>query len=261
MPASTCIWCLNFTDDTDDTDVEHIFPDSLGCPEHLVLPGSVVCKRCNNGLAHLDQAVADEFDLSALLHGVPRKGGRPAVVLNRGNVYGWQSQTGPQLHFNLESHPVESVDGRRIAAYRGKPRDIRAAFSKEGPKGRLQFDVAFGQSKKFVPGIVKTAFNCLAFLLGADEARQSGFRDIRDFVLRGIGNRSVLVSFSNDEDFKLEAHPPFKASHGYCIELRIGSAKFVVDLSNGEALLPVIKAKALEQYGNNGWLLLPVEHQ
>jgi hypothetical protein len=37
-------------------------------------------QACNNGLAHLDQAVIDDFDLFAFISGIPRKRGRPAQI-------------------------------------------------------------------------------------------------------------------------------------------------------------------------------------
>ncbi len=50
---NTCIWCSR---PTTDKDLEHIFPEALGCSAHLTLPGTVVCRRCNMGLAPLDQS-------------------------------------------------------------------------------------------------------------------------------------------------------------------------------------------------------------
>jgi len=82
-----CIWCKKTTQKIAE---EHIIPDALGCPANLVLTKGEVCQACNNGLAHLDQAVADEFDMIAFNENIPRKGGRPPVVLGRGNVVGTQ---------------------------------------------------------------------------------------------------------------------------------------------------------------------------
>ena len=119
---AVCIWCLGLTDDED---VEHIFPASLGCPDHMTLPGTVVCRACNSGLAHLDQALAEEFDFMAFMKGIPRKHGRQPEISSRGNVYGWVSSDGPELHFNSERHAVTTVGGRRLAPFRGRGRDVK----------------------------------------------------------------------------------------------------------------------------------------
>lgn len=257
MKSGTCIWCLR---EAADVDVEHVFPDCLGCPPDLVLPGTVVCRSCNSGMAVLDQAVADEFDLLALMGGVPRKGGRAPEVGNRGNVHGRVTAAGPELFFNLETHPVLSLSGRRLAPARGRPRDIRPTITQDGVLTKIEFDVAFGQSKNFVPGIFKIALNSTAFLLGADVAAQPEFQGVRDFVRKRIGARHLILSAADDNKFSLAAFPPWKASDGsYAIELRIATIRFLVDLSNDESHFPLFLAKATEMYGEEGWTTLPAQ--
>lgn len=250
-----CIWCLR---PSSDKDVEHVFPEALGCPDHLTLPGTVVCRRCNTGLAHLDQIVADDFDLVALLKHIPRKRGRPPEIANRGNFYGNLTDKGPQLFFNLESYRVKTHIGRELTAYRGNTRDIRPEIKGQGVLREVSFGVPFGQHKKFVRGVTKIAFNAFTFLLGPDLARSHAFDSVRDFVRHGGEKRKVIVSACADDMYTLSAEPPWKSSNDeYCIEIRIATTRFLVDLSRSQSIIPILEAKTLEEHGPNGWTTLP----
>lgn len=255
MKTALCIWCSR---PASDRDAEHIFPEALGCPDHLVLPGTVVCRNCNTGLAHLDQAVADEFDLVAFLKRIPRKGGRPPEIVSRGNMFARIETTGPEIFFNLEPFAVTSPKGRKLAPYRGGLRDIRPNIRRNGPVGHVSFDQPFGQGKKFVRGITKIAFSAFTFLCGADLARSSRFDGVRTYVRHGGTKRHTMIRPAPDDTYTLAAHPPWSGPDGeYCIEIRIDTIQFLVDLSTSESLFPTLKAKALETYGPDGWSILP----
>lgn len=250
-----CIWCLGLADDKD---VEHILPASLGCPDHMTLPGTVVCRACNSGLAHLDQAVADEFDFIAFMKGIPRKRRRPPEISSRGNVYGWVSDDGPQLHVNLERYAVTAVNGKRLAPFRGNKRDVNVATERKAGQVEASFEVPFGQSPKFIRGIFKAAFSCFTFLTDAEIARSAQFQEIRDFVRLGKGVRHLIVTSDPDENFTLGAYPPWVSPEGfYSMPIRIGPIHFLVDLSPGEVAFPRLRAKKLELDGPEGWTTLP----
>lgn len=252
---ASCIWCLG---STSDKDLEHIFPASLGCPDHMTLPGSVVCRACNSGLAHLDQAVADEFDFMAFTKGIPRKHGRPPEISSRGNVYGWVSEDGPQLHFNSERHAVTTSDGRRLARFKGAKRDVKLKTEHEGNQYKASFELPFGQGPKFVRGIYKTVFNCFTFLAGPELGRDLRFQEVRDFVRVGQGSRHLILTFDPDEKFTLAAYRPWISEDGfYIMSIRIGQIHFLADLSPGEVLFPQLQAKQLELRGPDGWTTLP----
>lgn len=255
MIDARCIWCLG---PADGDHKEHIIPEVIGCPEGFVLPSTVVCRKCNNGLAHLDQAVADEFDFLAFMAGVPRKKGRPPVIKSRGNVVASVEPTGPTFTFNMERYPVTAHDGSTIAPFRGSQRNIRAKLSKYGHVGTVSFDLAFGDNPKFIRGLTKIAFSSLAYFLGAPLARESSFNAIRSFVLAGCGKRHVLLSEAKDTEYRNSAWSPYVSKRGgYAATFRIARFEFLVDLTEAEADLPNFEAWARDHYGGVGWCTLP----
>ncbi len=81
--ANPCIYCLN---ESTEAPLEHVVPEVLGCPEAAVLRSGEVCKRCNNGLAHLDAALADSFDFARFFVNQPSKKGKGPSVTGRSNL-------------------------------------------------------------------------------------------------------------------------------------------------------------------------------
>jgi hypothetical protein len=140
MNLATCIWCLQ---PSSDTDREHVFPEALGCPPDLTLPGSNVCRQCNTSLAHLDRSVAEEFDFVGLLCGISRKRNRPPEIHSRGNVYGCLGKTGPELFFNLEPHCITLPNGKVVQPFRHKARDVRPAVKVHEKTMEMDFSLPF----------------------------------------------------------------------------------------------------------------------
>ena len=252
--TNVCIWCKQHANDIDE---EHIFPEALGCPSHLVLPGSVVCKQCNNKLSHLDQAVADEFDFTAFMANIPRKRGRPPIIQNRSNVQGKVTLSGPEISFNMESYTIKTHDGITLPPYRNQARGVKKAeISLDGNIGTASFEVPFGQGKNFVRGINKVAFSALTYLCGSELALSSKFDEVRSFVENKAGSRKILVTQASDNEFKL-ATLPYQIDNDYCIEIRIGTLCFLVDLSNGQLRFHSFEKHATELYKNEVWFILP----
>lgn len=257
MLSHRCIWCLEHADGGHE---EHIIPEAIGCPPGFVLPGTVVCRKCNNGLSDLDQAVIDEFDFSTFMAGVPRKKGRPPVIRSRGNVLATVEPSGPTYTFNMDPIPIKAHDGSRLAPYRGSKRDIRAKFTKQGDAATINFETPFGQNRKFLRGVTKIAFSSLAFFLGAPLARSPAFTPIRRFVRHGVGDRHLLLTFDSDSTFSNRVWPPYVSSSGeYAVTLRIASVEFLVDLSEEESLLSMFQSKAPEIFGEKNWCTLPIK--
>ena len=195
MTSTHCIWCLN---SSGGRHVEHIVPEVLGCPPKFTLPEEVVCQSCNNGLGHLDQAVADDFDFVSFQADIPRKKGRPPVISGRGNVYGFTGLNGPEIIFNMGPNPIVTASGSSIAAFRGSERNVKPRFTREGSYTRVSFQVTFGQSKKFHRGIYKIALSALAYFVGADELLKPKYNQLRQYVRKGTGTRHFLVFAETD---------------------------------------------------------------
>ena len=257
MVNSACIWCLTESNDTDD---EHIIPQVLGCPEDFVLPGSIVCRSCNNKLAHLDQALADEYDLLTFASRVPGRNGKRPAVRRRGNVVATLEKTGPVTTINMEPHSVRAHDGTIAGAYRARHRNINATFEIAGTIARIKFNVTFGSGPKFVRGITKVAFSFLAFFIGDDEVRAAKYDSVRKFVIAGEGCRHVTMFNCGNQKYQSgPASLHVLENNDYIIEFRIGQTIYFIDLSESEAYLPAIKQSMADSYGNRGWCLMPID--
>ncbi len=253
--SEACIWCGGIDVDAH---LEHIVPEAIGCPPDFHLTGGVVCTRCNNGLAALDRAVVDEFDLLAFMTGVRRKGGRTPVVASRGNVRGSYVHGKPAISFNMERRAVEAHDGVRLSAFHGAPRNIAASFSLNGAVATVSGSIAFGQSPKFVRGLAKIALASVAYFLGADTARATRFDAVREFVVRGTGKRHALMRSCSDTKYRNEVWAPYQSATGdLAVSFRLGIVEFLIDLSPEEDQLPLFEAKQFEKEGANGWCVLP----
>lgn len=238
--------------------VEHIIPEAIGCPPGFVLPGTVVCRKCNNNLGYLDRAISDEFDFLTFLAGVPRKRGRPPVIASRGNVVGTVEMNEPTITFNMEQTAKTAHDGSIVAPYRGQPRNVRGNLEHDSTVATISFELAVGKSPKFVRGLFKIGFSCLTYFLGASVARDPQFQPIRDFVLIGEGKRHALLTSTTDKAFRNSAWPPYERKAGeYAVCFRLACVEFLLDLTPSELLLPQFVKQAHEQYGEAGWCVLP----
>lgn len=257
MNRGSCIWCLK---DSSDSDVEHIFPEALGCPNHLTLPGSIVCKRCNNGLAHLDQVVVSDFDFLLLMHGINRKRGRAPAVDSRGNVHAITSTDGVGICFNLDSVDHVTPWGNRVGSYKGRSRDIKPKIEKlRGKLCSVEFEVNIGQDEKFPRGMYKIALNSIAYMLGPAVARSENFDWLREYVNKGGKRRRILLTSVPNQSFTVTAFPPMMNAHGeYALEVRIALANFLLDLSEEESLIPMFEQEALSLYGESGYSVFPM---
>lgn len=82
-----CLWCGS---EEFRPSIEHILPEALACPPGFVLR-DCVCRPCNNGLAHIDQALLKKFELVTFIKGVRRKKGKPPSVVSWPSLRGRHS--------------------------------------------------------------------------------------------------------------------------------------------------------------------------
>lgn len=251
-----CIWCLNASNDRD---IEHIFPEALGCPEHLTLPGTVVCRKCNNGLAHLDQVVADDYDVVCVMLGINRKRGRPASISSRGNMGGLHTPHGPELFLNCDPVPREFPGGHKIGPYRGRDRDVTASV-KHHYSGLSTVSVSHtvGQHKKFPRGLYKIALSSIAFCYGHDFALENRFDWIREYVLHGGQRRRIILTRSPGADSQFNTSELFLGPEdALAIEIKISSTNFVLDLSPKEIWVADLFSLLQESLGPNNICSIP----
>lgn len=256
MADGKCIWCLS---DTSDGHLEHIIPVAVGGLDEFSLPGSVVCKACNNGLAHLDRAVADEYDVLTFWARVPGRDGKPPVIKSRGNLVATVEPTGPTMTFNMERFPVPAHDGTITGPYRAKSRNINAKLNIDGSLAKVSFKKEFGQGPKFVRGITKIAFSFLAFLKDPATAREPKYDALRQFVRYGVGVRHAMLLSCDDREYRCgPASLRSSESEEHAVQFRIGYTDYLVDLTARESLMPMFERTMQETYGANGWTVLPV---
>lgn len=257
--AMRCIWCKH---ENNDSTIEHIIPEALGCPPNFTLTDGLVCRSCNNGLAHLDQAVIADFDIPLFMSNVPRKRGKPPTIRTRGNMVGTRGTRGPEISINMERSSKLAHDGSNLGPYGKSDRNINASLLIKGRAAETKFSTPIGQNPKFVRGIVKIGFSSLVYFLGHEISQSTMFDPIRDFVSEGIGTRKILMIGCNDANFQNQAGPPHRSSSGYYISsFRLFAMEFVVDLSPALSLFPDLKQNAAKSFGTTGWTWLPLEGQ
>lgn len=250
-----CIWCLQ---PANDKDVENIFPEALGCPDFLTLPGSIVCKKCNNNLAHLDRAVSDEFDFFTFTKGVKRKKNRKPEISSRGNVVAKHTNEGPTIFLNGEKHTIKLEDGTRLTPYKPKSRSVKPAMKIQNNIAEVSMSFAFGQSEKFIRGLTKIAVNSFAYFDGLDTITSSRFDSVRDFVKNGGEKRKALTMKAGDNEFKLAIERIFNNKSGdYGVVIRIACVIIMIDLSRQNSIISELIEAALNTYGAHGWATIP----
>lgn len=258
MKQDRCIWCLNLAGGKH---VEHIIPESLGCPENFILPSNVICKSCNNGMGHLDQAVSDDFDFLTFQAGIPRKNGKSPKIASRGNVFANHGDSGPFYIFNMGPGTIKAPSGEDVAPYKGQPRNINASIKTTENEATVSFDFLIGQSRKFQRGIYKIAMSGLAHYVGASEIYKQKYNIIRQYVRNGNGNRHFISVRDIDyNNYYNEFNRPWISTEGdYIVTFRLAVMRFVVDLSENENELPKMIENFYTHYGKSGWTVLPVK--
>ncbi len=258
MDTHMCIWCQkNVTSGT--STIEHIIPEPLGCPVDFVLKDDQICRACNNQLGHIDQTVVDHYDFITFLQGIPRKGNRPPIISNRGNVIGRMISGEPFLHFNMEKYAISLDDGTPLAPSGKSKRNVKAKFDTKGKYAHVNFKVSFGNGRKFIRGIYKIAFESFVYFLGTNLAVNKNFDAIRDYVLRDIGERKILLLSPHDNSYRHEILPPYSGdAGGYVVGMRLGVVNYIVDLSPDMRVLTTIRNHLEQTYGKKGWTYQPL---
>jgi hypothetical protein len=220
-----CMWCGEPTKGT----LEHILPESLGCPPDFVLKAGV-CASCNNGLGHVDQALLHEFELIACLAGVPRKGGGPPAIHSWAAIAATRTASGPEWHLNAGPQVIPAL-GKNLAAAKPSNGISNVQFKTGDGIGKVTFDQAFGKHPKFVRAIYKVAFGALAYFEGLDAACAAKYDPVRAFVKKGEGKFRALMFTSVHEPVHCFEPPHKLAGSEYpVVPMTIFGVGFLADL-------------------------------
>jgi len=252
-----CIWCQQ---PSKTKAKEHIIPEALGCPDGFWLTNGEVCKSCNNRLAHLDQAVVDDFDILLFMNRIPRKKNRLPEVSNRGNILTKSNKNEPIFFINMAPRPIV-IEGNYIGPYGKSKRNINATFEVRKSHACMSFSSTIGENPKFARGIVKIALSSLAYFINPNEILQPKYNQIRDFVIRNEADRKIFLGKTDDLKYKNQVWSPYKDKDGnFHIIMRLGVVEFIVDLSPDMTMIPILYDNAMKLYGEKGWTILPISN-
>jgi hypothetical protein len=237
MSENRCIYCLQ---ESTEAPPEHVIPEALGCPEQAILRKGEVCQACNNGLAHLDVALADSFDLARFFTNQPSKDGKPPTIAGRSNVATIVTNGEPILHINFGPGDVKLPDGRVLKAPTNKGNSMRGKITLD-PDGKatIQGEAHAFQNPKFSRAIHKVALGIIAGMLGRQAALAASLNPAREFVLKGVGpKRTVLCRIPTTEwQYVHKAWRPYTSADGYCVVVTLCGYQFTVDCTPTQASL------------------------
>jgi hypothetical protein len=185
-----CIYCQR--ESRAEAPPEHVVPEVLGCPKGAVLRAGEVCKRCNNGLADLDLALADSFDLFRFIVGQPGKKGKGPSIAGRPNLFATHRDGSPVLYVNFGPGNVTLPNGRVLKSPTG-PKSVRGTVTPDGQQASISFSGDAFIDPKFSRAVHKVSIGVIAMALGREAALSPTLDSARQFVVTGRGQtiRSV----------------------------------------------------------------------
>lgn len=266
---TTCIFCGSLTGREP---VEHIVPEGLvgdqrfevtqgsivtPVPQRLILENDEICGRCNQRLGKLDSYLIDQCGfMRTLWNRAGTKSGRPATAVRHG-MYAWRGHDGPQLFLNSWRRPVLTREGVKVQPAGTSELAVRVEkLEIHRHTGRVVFQQPMRLNKRFMRAIHKIAFELLCLQKGAAFLLGPNFDLLRAYILRGEGNRNVILTTSAPVGgweapfFGLEHRPGWP---GWLATVRLGITLFV-DLSPDNDLVAMVKMAQLRQ---NGMMLWP----
>jgi hypothetical protein len=219
-----CIWCNKIPARS----IEHILPESLGCPKDFTLTAGV-CSKCNNKNGKLDMALLRPFELITVIKGVPRKGGKPPTVDGFSTFSSTNGPNGPQLFVNREKHKVVTDTGKILGP--SSKNDEITEFDVEhlgDGKGRLTINVELPFGRKAVRGLFKVALETIAYYHGLDAVRGTEYDNVRAFIRQDKGHFSAILMDGGPFD-GLFGRPHCKDGRPYVVGMTILGLGFLCD--------------------------------
>lgn len=248
-----CIWCGS---EEFQPSLEHILPEALACPPGFVLT-DCVCRRCNNGLAHIDQALLKQFELMTFIKGVRRKKGKPPTVESWPSLRGRHGDKGTELMINAGPGRVDAW-GKSLLPANNSHGIADARMDVDGHVAKVTFTQAFGDDPKFIRALYKVALSSLAHWLGPSYARSRNLEGVRKFVLTGEGSFGVIL-FPSQEVTGHKFPPPFsdKMNAVLGMAFTIFGIEFIVDFLPDQKAMRRLHSGLVMQ-GARQWTRLPL---
>jgi len=248
-----CVWCKR---NNVEMSLDHIIPRAVGCPPGFVLK---ICKTCHPKLSNLDLALAESFDFLRFRFNIKGKDGKDPVITGRTNLYARYGKNGPEIHVNIGKEKVETFY-KVLNPYQGKAIDVKANITElPGKMAYIKIEGNIGHHPKLSRALHKIALESVAYFLGVEAVLHEKYDQVRDFVLKGNGNRVIFLLAPSRWEYKNIVEAPYIDEEGnYCVFMKIAGIIAIVDLSSNQMHVPTIKNYLFNTYGKRGWLWLPV---
>jgi len=218
----------------------------------LILDHDEVCRRCNNRLGALDGYLQQQLGfLRAYWNPVGTKKGKPATA-QRPGMYAERRKDGPHVALNMEAHAVVTAEGVRIAPAGSEQLAVRVKdFKVNGRIATMTIQQPVRMDKRFMRALHKIAFELLCFQKGPELVLDSAYDPLRRYILRGQGNREMVLTRSAEAGgwerphFGLQHVPSWP---GWLAIIRLAST-FYIDLTPANVFFA--KARQSELMANN----------
>jgi hypothetical protein len=217
---------------------------------------SDVCRKCNNGFAHLDRALLRQFELLTFLGNVPRKRGKSPSLDSWSSILGRYTENGPELHINGGPGTSDAL-GKTLKPVQATKDFEKLSFEAANGVATLKFSQRFGDDPKFIRALYKVAFGAAVYWLGPEIARTTEMAAVKKFVRKGRGEfRAVLVGGSGSHGHHFE--PPYRGQDTsyLAVGMRIFGIDFITDFDPEQRLITKME-DLLTVQGYQNWTILP----
>jgi hypothetical protein len=149
-------------------------------------------------------------------------------------MYAETRADGPHVALNMEAHAIVTPEGVRIAPAGNEELAVKVRdFKVNGRIATMTVQQPVRMNKKFMRALHKIAFELLCFQKGAELVVSPAYDPVRNYVLRGQGNREMVLTRSAEAGgwerprFGLQHDPSWP---GWIGIIRLAST-FFIDLS------------------------------
>lgn len=188
-----CIFCKR--DSSNSKSIEHIIPESMGCPDNFFLERGIVCDDCNTRkLSRLDEDLQNFFGILKPLNIQKNKEGCPTKA-NGHNFYAENNNGDISIYLNVNNPPVKIKEGVIIESLKknnGVINNIQMRNSEAGT-ATISFSQNLNVHKQVKRALHKIAFEYYCLCKGVDSALDEKFDSVRDYVSGGNGERNILM--------------------------------------------------------------------